>query len=105
MVWARSRYQSLLSMPVAENLEALAVSNEYHVLGEQCGFCYATAHDACQLSRCKSKGKGGKRESPREGGGSLGEPAEGPTIADLQRCWGSHEQSYQGVIQDLGTSK
>ena len=23
------------------------------------------------------------------------EPAEGPTIVDLQRCWGCDEQSYQ----------
>ena len=30
-----------------------------------------------------------------EGGGSLGELGEGPTIADLQRCWGCPEQSYQ----------
>ena len=33
-----------------------------------------------------------------QGGGSPGEPAEGPTIADLQRCWGFTEQSYQGRI-------
>ena len=31
-----------------------------------------------------------------QGGGSLGEPAEGPTIADLQRCWGCPEQSFLG---------
>ena len=37
----------------------------------------------------------GKGEGPGEGGGSQGELGEGPTIADLQRCWGSTEQSYQ----------
>ena len=30
------------------------------------------------------------------GGGSPGELGEGPGVADLQRCWGCHEQSYQG---------
>ena len=34
--------------------------------------------------------------SPYQGGGSPGELAEGPGVADLQRCWGSPEQSYQG---------
>ena len=42
-----------------------------------------------------SKGKRGKEEGPGEGGGFPGEPAEGPTLADLQRCWGCSEQSYQ----------
>ena len=34
----------------------------------------------------------------REGGGSLGKPAQGPGVADLQRCWACPEQSYQGRI-------
>eukprot|EP00961_Rhodomonas_salina_P149894 2017874-Rhodomonas_salina.1 len=37
---------------VQAKLEALAVADEYHVLGEMCGFCYATAEDGCRLSRC-----------------------------------------------------
>ena len=39
----------------------------------------------------------GKGEG-QQGGGSPGEPAEGPTIADLQRCWGFHKQSYKRRI-------
>ena len=37
----------------------------------------------------------GKGEG-QQGGGSPGEPAEGPTVADLQMCWGFSEQSYTG---------
>ena len=40
----------------------------------------------------------GKGEGPGEGGGSPGELGEGPGAADLQRCWGYPEQSYQGRI-------
>ena len=47
----------------------------------------------------------GKGEGPGEGGGSQGELGEGPGVADLQRCWGCDEQSYQGRILDVGTSK
>ena len=39
----------------------------------------------------------GKGEG-QQGGGFPGEPAEGPTIADLQRCWGFPEQRYKGPI-------
>jgi hypothetical protein len=45
-----------------------------------------------------SKGKRGKEEGPGEGGGSLEELGKGPGGADLQRCWGCPEQSYQGRI-------
>ena len=33
-----------------------------------------------------------------EGGGSQKELGKGPGVVDLQRCWGSPEQSYQGRI-------
>ena len=48
------------------------------------------------LSTAKFKRERGMGEGPGEEGGSQGELGEGPGVADLQRCWGSHEQSYQG---------
>ena len=38
----------------------------------------------------------GKGEG-QQGGGFPREPAEGPTIADLQRCWGFHAKSFSGI--------
>ena len=64
------------------------------------------AHHACRNPQCavakiqawvpRLKGERGKGEGPGEGGGSQGILGEGPGVADLQRCWGCDEQSYQG---------
>ena len=41
----------------------------------------------------------------QQGGGFQREPAEGPTLADLQRCWGCSEQSFQGYNEEVGRGK
>ena len=46
----------------------------------------------------------GKGEG-QQGGGFPGEPAEGPIVADLQRCWGCSEQSFQGYNDEVGRGK